>query len=661
MNSQKTMPLISIMISLLRIINEKKYREFTMKQIVSNVCALLNSDGGALSLDYMKEATTRKPISECIRMIEQRLYEAIGCSITYSKVKIQILPMSIGLDVEPSDSFVTLNYNLYIPNETQVIPVPSSEPFGKVKEIIRDRKSCGDVTVLGSHCREFIKGQNVKILESKSVSFKCLKSCPSKNVTLADRITGRSNKFVFLVSAFANHSGGHIYYGIKDEGVVEGEETNDKDQDEIAKKVTKVINKIIWSGSQPQRGTDWDIFFVPVKNNHGDPVPFTFVIVISIALYTGGVFTEEPESYYVRDGRVVKVSFFEWKTRISLVDQSKQEIPPTVPRCSWSSPHQQKIFSVVNGSLMTLINNGRWREFERCARLAEEKYHLLEGVKLITLSKRINAAYRMGLFSEAEQMLEKYQDLAKTSKDSKIFQVCGVYLRSAMKRCQEDFEVSHKIATDALGDLEQIPVGLITASFYIQIAAMITSFGIRQKGIDKERFSLVQEAETYYRKGLEHLEANCNDPPKATVDMKQKAHIHLAMLNLECASQDQGQRSRASLSAAISSLQLVDQSVYSGNPLTAFRECQYLLALSNLYYRQAQIETVDKKDDLLQQAMCYSKKAENLAAWNKFNEILHCTKNYQALYTENMIINTYQNPNYSGFLTKINSEIGDLN
>ena len=64
---------------------------------------------------------------------------------------------------------------------------------------------------------------------------------------------GKGNKFSRYVSAFANYKGGHIYYGIDDDGIVAGELIpNEVDKEEIVKKVEKSINKMIWP-EQPKR------------------------------------------------------------------------------------------------------------------------------------------------------------------------------------------------------------------------------------------------------------------------------------------------------------------------------------------------------------------------------------------------------------------------
>ena len=95
---------------------------------------------------------------------------------------------------------------------------------------------------------------------------KNLKADPSKRTTLADRMIGKGNKFEYYVSAFANYNGGHMYFGITDDGIVAGELIPDADNGEITKKVEKAIKKMIWPDKigQPKRGEHWEIWFQPV-------------------------------------------------------------------------------------------------------------------------------------------------------------------------------------------------------------------------------------------------------------------------------------------------------------------------------------------------------------------------------------------------------------
>ena len=182
-------------------------------------------------------------------MLEQSMISIIGLNQTVSNINFKEDKESIVILVKKSDSIslVTTNYNLYLPSQSQVVQVSPLEPLEKVNEDIMNRKVVQEPVQLGSHCTIFLKGTNSGLLESKIVQLKHLKAGPSKRTKLADRMTGKDNKFSCYVSAFANYNGGHTYYGITDDGLVESELIlNEKDKREITKKVGKAINKMIW-------------------------------------------------------------------------------------------------------------------------------------------------------------------------------------------------------------------------------------------------------------------------------------------------------------------------------------------------------------------------------------------------------------------------------
>ena len=109
--------------------------------------------------------------------------------------------------------------------------------------------------------KKFIKDKDCGFQESKTVQLKNLKADLSKRTTIADRMIGKGNKFSHYVSAFANHNGSHMYYGIADDGIVAGELIPNADSGKITKKV-----EMIWPEQigQPKRGEHWEIWFRPV-------------------------------------------------------------------------------------------------------------------------------------------------------------------------------------------------------------------------------------------------------------------------------------------------------------------------------------------------------------------------------------------------------------
>ncbi len=270
------------------------------------------------SNDIPVEGFPFSKMSLVIRILEQSMISIIGTR-TISNINFKTDQESTVVSVKKVDFLTTTNYNLYLPSQTQVVFVSPVESLEHVKNDIMNRKIVPQPVQLGSRCQMFLKDNECSFQESKVVAFKCLKSGQSKRTTLADRMTGKGNKFSCYVSGFANYSGGHIYYGIRDDGVVAGEcIPNEKDKNEITKKVEKAIKKMIWplQIGQPKRGVHWDIFIEPVLDENSKPIPSTFVVVIYIAPCLGGVFTEEPECYEMVEGKVMKMSFTTWKKKI---------------------------------------------------------------------------------------------------------------------------------------------------------------------------------------------------------------------------------------------------------------------------------------------------------------------------------------------------------
>ena len=262
----------------------------------------------------------------------------------------------------------TVNYNLHIPTETQVALVPPSEKLVMVADIVRGtgrKRKLKDHCVIGQHQRHFVLGETVSLQESKSIQ---LKKLNDGICDLEKRI--KNNKLAHYVAAFANHQGGHIYYGIKtnDDGwnVVEGQTVYD--QNEIFKEVDKSIKNMTWPTEYgpPERGKHWDIFFEPVLGCDGSEQ--TFVIVVSVAPSLQAVFT-----------KVIKLDVQDWKKRLCqyrISDRSEAsefvDIQPHVTRCSWSSSHARNEFARISLELLQFLNNGNRSDFLKLLKQLQE-------------------------------------------------------------------------------------------------------------------------------------------------------------------------------------------------------------------------------------------------------------------------------------------------
>ena len=652
---------------------DKRYKEKILQEIIAAIYAMLNSNGGQVMIHIDTDSNVipveGSPFSQMslvIRILEQFMISVIGSNQTVSKINFKADKESIVILVEKSDSLITTNYNLYLQSETQVVPVSSLEPPENVKHNIINRKVFMEPVQLGSHCKIFLKGKHCGHREGKMVQFKNVKANQSKRTTLADRMTGKSNKFSYYVSGFANYNGGHIYYGITDDGVVEGELiSNEEDKNEIRKKVEKVINKMTWPEQigQPKRGVHWEIFFETVVDENSKPIQSTFVIVVYIAPCLGGVFTEEPECYEMVGGKVKKISFTLWQKRMSCPVwlntreeiphsvhkkisftlwqkrmscpvwlNTREEIPHSVQRIPWSSAKARNAFTVGDDKLMQLLNDGNWDAISEHVTRSLQSSSELNGMKLLVLSIQVTACYRRGSFNEAHAFLEQYNAILPQAQDCLIFEVLGLYLQAALKRASGDFQELARLLTAALSKAELIEAGLITAIVYVfagTVTDLINSEYPTNKVVSPDVLSI---------RALEHSQC-VSDHSKGLEFMKRKAHITLTTFYLGCnisGRRIKGNVDMSDIDKARASIMAVHQFADEGQPLSRYCEVQLNLVLSIYNYRHSQLSLDAERTRFLRNASEYAKKAECFASDYQFTEMVEWSKRAtKALCTEN--------------------------
>ena len=616
----------------------KKYKEQKLTEIIIAICAMLNSDGGNVVLhnECDCEKCKSSQMSLVVRMLEQSMISIIGLSQTVSNINFKEDKESIVILVKKSDSLITTNYNLYLPSQSQVVQVSPWEPLEKVKDDIINRKVVEEPVQYDSHCKKFVKDRNCGFQDNKSVQLKHLKAGPSKRTRLADRMTGKGNKFSCYVSAFANYSGGHMYYGIRDDGVVEGELiSNEEDIIEITKKVRKAINKMIWPEQigQPKRGEHWEIFFEPVVDENSNVIPSTFVIVIYIAACVGGVFTEEPECYEMVERKVKKMSFATWKKRILhesiklfLVDNVS-----SITRITWSSSRIGNICTFADQLLTQSIDNGD--SIQRISLYLEKSFPKMIEVRLVVLSKKVMVAYRSSFFKTARKLLNEYTDLLTGTTEMEIFDAIRAYLETAFCRAQGDLKTRSDTLVHALEKAEIIAPGLMSAAIYLLVASAMDLFQSKDDQVSKLKVS----PDALSIQALQHLQF-VQDSPIVRADMEQKAHITLALFHLGC--NISGQLTRKdidgeSLEKANSSVMAIKKSINEGNEMNNYRDIQFNLVQSVLSYRKSQVQP-DRKT-LLQEAFNFARKAEEIASEHKLPEMLSWARACTTLCTEDLV------------------------
>lgn len=625
---------------------EKKYKAAKMKEILSAVCALLNSGGGKLEL-FLDSNPNKRLVDTCIRMIEQRIREIIGVTVMAMQVKFQVNAREIILTIPAASEFISVNYNLYLPSERQVISVPATEPTQKIKKIIRRRTVCYTLADYQTKLDtiKFVKDRHSGITESSKDQLKNLEPRPSKCVTLADRMVGKSNKLPCYVSAFANHEGGTIYYGVNDEGIVEGEVIGKKDKEEITKKVSKAINNMVWPSNcgKPRRGRQWQIWFKPVEDTNGDHISSTFVVVIHIVPCPGGVFVEEPESYQVVEGVATKISFDAWLPKLteSSTPTRERSIPQPMRRVASYSNRTRKIFCEITTRLIHFRNNDKIKSFQELTKLTKENLSESESCLLVT-PEEVMVALKKHYFLKAESLLRTFAQSSRLAENSLIFNVRMLQLKSRIERSKGNFEESYEIAQEGLQNMKLIDPEYINVWFYLDAAMVAT---ILSKNVEDSQRSaqLRNEARHYLDLAARNL-SSLTDLPEEASDIQHKLHIYEAFVLLESSITGevapQEYVTREAIAAAAKVLASVHEAVLMGNPLTHCRKVQYYFAQSDLFRRRLE----KSQQNYLQnatQAFELATQALNLAKKNNFQDMVEHAHKRRSDLTELLVRNFF--------------------
>ena len=309
---------------------EKTYRKKKGAEIIHAINGFYNSGGGTLILRYNR-SPPRGHVKKCVAIIEQKILEILGTVTLSFDIHIEKVPFSssqahgeIKIIIETStktECIAPIAYNFYLPSNQLVMEVSPFERIEKLRALLMEKIPPVEPIEANAHHRHFVKGEHVSFDESKISQFKHLKDEPAKKTTFANRVVGKSNKFPCCVSAFANYRGGYMYFGIGDDGKIEGESVDETEKQKVKNSIRKAINKMKWPKSAPVGKTEdkrWKIHFEPVRDSENNIIQKLYVVVVFVAQCRGGVFTEEPECYEIIDNTVQKVDFVSWKKRNDL-------------------------------------------------------------------------------------------------------------------------------------------------------------------------------------------------------------------------------------------------------------------------------------------------------------------------------------------------------
>ena len=611
-----------------------------IKEILNAICGILNNpkDGGKLIL-FSEIPYTKKNLDDITRKIEQKLQETFGLPATREIID-KIPQDKVGNDFEihyrikPTSLFpsklYTVNYNMCCTTTTQVHHVSSSEPLKDILEIIKGEQKREKKIVLGKHLKVFSYGETVSLEEGKEVQLKYLKDKVSTKSGLAERMTSSSNKLSQYVSAFANGSGGHIYYGIQLNGsgqyIAYGQNVDEKET--IINEVKRAINKLfVWPDNKQglKKGEQWDIYFEKISNTE----EAKYVIVISVNSHDRGVSIREPESYVVgSDGNVQPMKFSDWTERCLLTNYwyvfSNKKLPQVVGRCEWSSPEAFENHCRVLRKLVILRNNAHRDDFN--AYKAEE---LLQSSDTNTecLIQQQEAAnfFRNMCLEEAEAKLdenEKFLNETTNFADVGIYHTRRLYWKGVVKRAQGDYAKCDELCELALQNSQQLPTILVIPWVYYNRAKRLEIDIAKEEDIVVER-GLRDECMRHFESALRCSFALEDFPESLVVDLKQRVLIGMARLSFG-AFYHEGKIVRktclpSDVEHAKHCLKVVDASVEElGVSMTKLNKAEYKLAHAEQYYNRWMELS---KQNFIGEALKKSKKALKSATAGKFKAV----------------------------------------
>ena len=290
--------------------------------VLKNACALLNTGGGVL---VIKIADIQSLAGDSVDNFWKTIEPGLRALITSRYDEVFDRPEfsdEVLLFIRAPQHFCTLKYNLFLPSDIsayeasyeETLEVLEKQPskWGKKKKPYPIGVPLNNLPTVPKMLK---CNQSLSFHESKQVEFKHWTS----DKYLDHNNHGQRQSIEKWISAFANGSGGVILLGVTNKGCVLGQELNaDNSPEVMEQRVSSLFNKMICDFTL-ERGTHWDMEFVPVVGSKSKAV---IVIYVAGMASCGGVFTNFPKSFELKscgkDGNKVPIQldFKGWKERM---------------------------------------------------------------------------------------------------------------------------------------------------------------------------------------------------------------------------------------------------------------------------------------------------------------------------------------------------------
>ncbi|KAI8783794.1 schlafen family member 13 [Biomphalaria glabrata] len=327
------------------------------EQILQYSCALLNSGGGILRMKNIdcNCGTQSKSLDMWWSGMESNLATILsGDDIcNYFDFVGNYDDEYFYLFVKSAEHLCTVDYNCRLPTDTATHCVT----YKSAVKLCSTLGSSKSLSALPPIPTSFEYGQIEESLkqEGKQIQFKFLTTDNELTKrTLPEKVSFYCSRYI---SAFANHEGGHIYFGIEDStAAVLGEEMNESDEARCTNLIQVKMKSIIWGDTRfsALKGVHWDIKFVPIF--HCPNQQRRKVIVVSVCKMFGGVFTSCPESYmitkvlqsdshYPKYG-IRRLEFDEWKAELLNQSRDVKSLHSRFVKIPLRAPQSRLVFSL---------------------------------------------------------------------------------------------------------------------------------------------------------------------------------------------------------------------------------------------------------------------------------------------------------------------------
>ena len=395
---------------------------------------------------------------------------------------------------------------------------------------------------------------------------------------------------------------------------------------------------MIWRerSSEIERGEQWDIKFVPVKNSKNEAITLTFIIVVSVQPCSGGVFTATPESYYVENNEVKEMPFEMWKASVFYKAANPMRTLQR-KRVGWSKPKEDTNYMRLTERLENFRQLGKWETIEKAYETFTKEDSFSVNTKLVVTFQLIAVKYRQGS-DAAKDLLEKFRAEIKKSEDKPIFELEERYSTSAIERSKGEYKKAWNTIDEGLKIADTAPAGFVTASFFAQAALVLSHvvddesfFGMSKGNEDfkKEVGEYIERAENYCHWALHHLMYVKDEFEIAREELKQRVKITLAVLYLKSIDIEHGPVSSSAIKNAAAMISEAEKSlmILEGTPRLKYNHSRPLIAKSELCFQKYRLEkTVNTGLELLNESSQYVQEAQDLAKGHGFQEIKELCK-----------------------------------